>query len=68
LDVLLGKLSQRAPWIVVGFSPAIETLIKKRRSEFLAEVDKRKAAMNAGPAMPAKPQPQAKRPVPVGVA
>jgi hypothetical protein len=68
LDALLGKLSQRAPWIVVGFSPAIEVLFRKRRSEFLAEVDKRKAALNAGPAMPAKPQPQAKSRVPVGVA
>jgi hypothetical protein len=68
LDALLGKLSQRAPWIVVGFSPAIEALFKKRRPEFLAEVDKRKAALNAGSASAAKPQPQAKKPVPVGVA
>ena len=68
LDALLGKLSQRAPWIIVGFSSAIETLFKKRRPEFLAEVDKRKAALNAGPTTVAKPQPQAKRPIPVGVA
>ena len=68
LDALLVKLNQRAPWVVTGFSPAIEALYRKQRSEFLAEVDKRKAALKADSAAPVKPQPPAKRPAPVGVA
>lgn len=67
LDAMLLKLSQRAPWVVMGFSPAIEALYRKRRPEFLVEVDKRKAAPKAPPA-PSKTQQQVKRPSPLGVA
>jgi hypothetical protein len=69
VDALLTKINQRAPWVVMGFNAAIESMFKMNRPQFLAEVDKRKAALKAAPvAGPASPQPQAKRPTPVGVA
>ena len=68
VDALLLKLSQRAPWVVMGFSGPIENMFKKQRAQFLAEVDKRKAAAKAAPSEAPKLQPQTKKPQPVGVA
>jgi hypothetical protein len=40
---LLQSLSQRAPWMIAGFSADLEKIWKQRRAEFLEAVDQRKA-------------------------
>jgi hypothetical protein len=68
VDALLVKLGQRAPWIVAGFNQTIEAMYRKQRPQFLAEVDRRKAALKTEPATAITPEPQPKRSTPVGVA
>ncbi len=68
VDALLVKLSQRAPWVIMGYSGPIENMFKKQRLQFLAEVDKRKAALKAAPSEAPKAQTQFKKREPVGVA
>ena len=49
---LLQALKVKAPWIAMGFTPALANLWKTKRPEFISSVDQRKNATVVKPAMP----------------
>ncbi len=55
VELVLLSLAKRAPWVVFGFNKQLEQLWKKSRAEFLAAVDKRKAAPPVAAAAAEKP-------------
>ena len=48
VDKALESLSQRAPWVQVGYSDELETLYEKNRVDFIAHVDDRRSQMKQG--------------------
>jgi hypothetical protein len=47
---LLQSLKIKTPWIAFGFTPALESLWRKNRAEFISAVDQRKSSAAASPA------------------
>jgi hypothetical protein len=43
VDEILRHLEQRAPWALLGYNPAVETLYKKQRHELVAQVRQRRS-------------------------